>query len=152
MEFFDNPRSALSRAYLFLEKADATTAAERNDFEAFLEASIIFARAAIHRFKTEHGGHPLFNQWWASLAANPTIRFFRDERDFILKEGPAKIGQKLYAGFFDASKNLTISGNVPTKASGYYFYDDLDKQANTTVRNHLTKLKALLTNAHRDFQ
>src|SRR5262245_56415867 len=88
-------RSALSRSSLFLAKAEAVTADERVDFEAFLEASIIFGRAAIHRFKSAHDKHPAWKGWWDSLLNEPAVVFFRDERNWILKQGPPRIGQKL---------------------------------------------------------
>jgi hypothetical protein len=45
-------RTALARAHLFLEKAKACRGTEWVDFEAFLEASIVFGRSALHRLQS----------------------------------------------------------------------------------------------------
>ena len=44
-------REALSRARFFLEKAKGCASDDRGDFEAYLEAAIVFARAAVHRLQ-----------------------------------------------------------------------------------------------------
>jgi hypothetical protein len=43
--------SFISRAKLFLEKAKACPASARGDFEAYLEAALMFARSAILRIE-----------------------------------------------------------------------------------------------------
>jgi len=46
------PRHAISRARLFLDLADECSMEQRDRCEAFMEAAIIFCRAALHRVKT----------------------------------------------------------------------------------------------------
>jgi hypothetical protein len=90
-------RSALSRAKLFLDKAQVTPADHRVEFEAFLEAAIIYARTAVHRFKSLHEKHAKWKPWWDGLGSDPAVNFFRVERDWILKEASPKIHQKVFA-------------------------------------------------------
>ncbi len=85
-------RHAVSRAWFFLGKARECSGGQRRDFEAYLEAAIIFARAAIHRAKAQFEGQPNWKAWWNSLLENDSVEFFRNERDWILKEAPLKIG------------------------------------------------------------
>src|SRR6266498_5452139 len=89
-------RQSLSRARHFLERAAKYPASERVDFEADVEAAIVFSRAAIHRFQRKHKGHPGFKAWWASIESDPAVQFLRDERNQILKEGPTRIGQQVW--------------------------------------------------------
>ena len=123
---------------------------ERNDFEAFLEASIVFARAALHRFKTKHENHLKWKQWWDSLSTEPSVEFFRCERNFILKEGPPKIGQKISMPFINPG-GTTKTPCRPAKATDLYFFDDPQVAAADTVRKHLDAFERLLTDAELQF-
>ncbi len=89
-------RQALSRAQFFVEKAKECSGDAQVDFEAYIEAAIVFARAAVHRLKTKYERHPDWKDWWDSLRGDPAVEFFRTERDWILKEAPPKIGQKAF--------------------------------------------------------
>ena len=60
---------------------------QREEFEAFVEAAIIFGRAAVHRFKTKHERHPAWKAWWDSLLNDPTMTFFaKSEIGFLSKD------------------------------------------------------------------
>ena len=107
-------RSAIGRAKLFLNKAAECTASQRNEFEAFTEAAIVFARSAIQHIHTKYGKknkHPKFQAWWDGLLKIPSLEFIRSERDFILKEAPQKTGQY-------------IGAPTPKHAREFYFYRD----------------------------
>lgn len=140
-------RGALDRARFFLEKAETCRAPERVDFEAFLEASIVFARAAIHRLKTKYNRHPGFKAWFDSLRGDPAIEFFRTERDWILKEAPPKIGQIVYA----TSVGTDAPTHVPDTAGKFYYFEAPAIPATATVARHLQALEACLAEAGRRF-
>jgi hypothetical protein len=123
---------------------------ERNDFEAFLEASIVFARAALHRFKTQHEGHPGWKQWWDSLLTEPSALFFRNERDFILKEGPPRVGQNIFMPFIGPD-GTSAPAFRPEKAADLYYFDDPQVAATDTVRQHLDAVERIVTDAQRQF-
>jgi len=101
-------RHAIERAKFFLAKAKECPADNRVDFEAYLEASIIFGRSAIHRVKSAYKREAEFKDWWDSLFDDPSVKFFKDERDFILKEGSAKLGQKLFCHLLNRQQLLSI--------------------------------------------
>ena len=86
-------RTAVARAEFFLALAEQCSPEQRTEFEAFLEAAIVFARAALHRLKNEFESHPSWNVWFAQLKGNPAVEFFREHRDFVLKEASPKVGQ-----------------------------------------------------------
>jgi len=136
-------RHAVSRARFFLDKAKGCPPDSRIDFEAFLEACIVFARAAVHRTKSKHQGHPNWNSVWSHWRQQPAIQFFRQERDWILKEAPPKLGQKIFPPSIGSSEPTA----VPCSASGFYFYDDPNVPAAVTVEGHLASLEALLATA-----
>jgi hypothetical protein len=130
-------RQALARAKLFLEKAKNARAEERVDFEAFVEASIVFARATLHRMKTRYGRRAGWSDWWESLRGDPAIEFFRTERDWILKESSARVGQKVYlhaAGSKDPP-------SFPRMAQEYYYFKDPATSATSTLEKHLLELE-----------
>ena len=74
---------------------EAESPEQRDVFAAFLEASIIFARIAIHRLHSQFEHHPDWRAWFASLKDDPAVSFFREHRDLILKEGPPKVSQTI---------------------------------------------------------
>jgi hypothetical protein len=141
-------RGALARAAFFLDKAKACPLDAREDFEAFLEASIIFARAAVHRFKTKHDGHPSWKAVWDAWSDEPAVEFFRQERDWILKEAPPKIGQKLFA----PSVGTNTTAYAPSSAAEFYYYYDPGTPATATVEAHLVALRGLLGKAEQVFK
>jgi len=86
-------RHALWRAHFFLSNAEKCTVEDRDVFECFLEASIIFARTALHRLISQFRSVSGWREWFDSYKEDDAILFFKNHRDFILKEDPPKIGQ-----------------------------------------------------------
>ena len=86
-------RDAVSRARYFLSMAKECTAVQRDEYEAFLVAAIIFGRTAFHRLdillKSKQGLRAWFDKQWE----DPSVQVFKIERDYLLKEGPTKVGQ-----------------------------------------------------------
>lgn len=136
-------RSAVSRSRLFLRLANECSPDERVEFEAFIEAAIVFARAALHRFQALHESHPEWKAWWNALRANPSTDFFRAERDWLLKEAPPKIGQR---GFV-ASVGSSQSNYEPSGAGEFYFFEDSSVPATDTIARHLEELERVLKEA-----
>jgi hypothetical protein len=139
-------RSGIARATQFLELAQLCPPDARVDFEAFLEASIVFARSAIHRFQTQYEGHQNWKAWWDSLRGNAAVEFFRTERNWILKEASPKIGQKIFAASIGPGGAHT-PGYQPSKASEFYYFENSEVAATDTVEQHLGELESLLTDA-----
>jgi len=147
-----NSRQALERAKLFLGKARECPIESRVDFEAFLEASIIFARAAIQRVKSSYENKTGFKEWWDSLLGDPSVNFFRIERNWILKEGPPKIGQRIIMSTIKIEPKIgeqtPISDEATNKhfyASDLYYYEDPSIPATETVERHLIVLEKHIT-------
>ncbi|MGB7291003.1 MAG: hypothetical protein WBD99_02360 [Thermodesulfobacteriota bacterium] len=140
-------RSALSRARFFLNKAKACPIDERVDFEAFVEAAIVFGRAAIHRKKTQYKGQPAWKAWWDSLLGDPAVDFFRSERDRILKESSARLGQKIFV----PSIGSTEPSNPPKYAAEFYYFDDPQVPATDTIEQQLNNLSDRLEESERQF-
>lgn len=120
---------------------------ERVEFEAFIEASIVFARAALHRFQTKHRLNKKWKDWWSSQCANSAVNFFRTHRDWILKEAPPRVGQRGFA----ASIGCLRPSYEPTRASEFYYFDDASTSATDTIANHLLDLEMLLNDADEIF-
>jgi len=125
MDVTQESRTAIARAEFFLALAEGCDAQHRLEFEAYLEATIVFARAAIHRAK--QAAPP---SWWSALGGNPSVEFFRNERDHLLKEAPPKINQVVRLGVQE------------TVAAASYYYDDVKTPATETVQRHLLEIRA----------
>ena len=124
---------------MFLEKARTCRVDQKNDFEAFLEASIIYTRSAMHRLQKQYQSHPKWKPWWDSLRSDPSIAFVQDERNWILKEAPPKIGQVIHVG------------PQPSPASSCYFYET-SVPATDTVSRHLERTAELIADGERRFR
>jgi len=151
-------RHAIERAKFFLAKAKECPADNRVDFEAYLEASIVFGRSAIQRVQAIYKKEPVFKKWWKSLENDKSVVFFKEERGRILHEAPSKIGQKLFLPFIKSTTIVggqqvkddepdvidieTITSEKPVFASALYYIDDPSIPATQTVENHLNKMEA----------
>ncbi len=142
------PRHPISRARFFLRLSETSKLDERERFEAFLDASIVFARAALHHLEFDFKGRllkskrPEWKKWWGSLAHVPAVKFFRTERNRILKEGPLKIGQVIRAGKIIKASEL---------ARDFYYFESRDIPATVTVGKHLESLETIVSNAETRF-
>lgn len=143
-------RSALGRAKFFLTKAKECPADSRVEFEAYIEASIVFGRSAIHRVKSEYEKEAGFKKWWDSLLDEPSILFFRNERNWILKIGPSQLGQKLVMPLIKLNVDVgqTMEGDTTDKtdeaisyASDLYYFDDPSIPATQTVEDYVHQLE-----------
>lgn len=150
MNVTHSSRSAMARSQLFLRLASECTADRRIEFEAFLEASIVFARASMHRLQRRHRDHPNWKAWWANLGTNASVQFFRTQRDWLLKEAPPKIGQRAFVRSLvvGAGRSSEPLGYEPTKAAEFYFFDEPDTLATDTVERHLAELERLFKEAN----
>jgi hypothetical protein len=131
-------RDAISRAYYFIAKANSCLLEEQAEHEAFLEAAIIFARTAVHRLQSKYENHPKWKVWWAELKNNRESEFFRKERDFILKEGPPKVGQM-------------INYNPEALSKYLYYYEKPGIPASDTVWKYLDTLSHIVKEAEEAF-
>ncbi len=133
-------RHAISRARFFLDLARQCSIEKRDEFEAYLEASIVFARTALLRLKKENEVHSNWRKWWDGLKSNPAVVFFREERNFIIHEGPPKFGQIILVG-----------GPPVPLATELYYYENPQTPATDTVEKHLNAVEALLIEAKKLF-
>ncbi len=132
-------RTAFGRAEFFLELAEQCTSVQRDEFEAYLEACIVFARSALLRLKTKYEKHPQWKAWFEQLNENSSVNFFRNERNFVLKESSSKIGQRI--GFKSTET-----------AAAHYFYDDYSLTAAQEVRQYLEPYKKTLLDGEEQFK
>ncbi len=86
-------RDAVSRARQFIQMAKGCGVEERDKYEAFLEAAIVFGRAALHRLQPLYEKHPDWKQWWNGLLGDESVEFFKSERNYLLKEGPTNVSR-----------------------------------------------------------
>lgn len=151
LQLTSDSRAAISRARFFLNMAKTSPPEARVEFEAFLEAAIVFARAAVHRFKSKHEQHRDWKDWWDSLRGDPAMNFVRTERDWILKEAPPQLGQKVF-GAFIGSGDAQEPVRKPANAAELYYFEDPSTPATATVERHLESVASLLEEAERKFR
>jgi hypothetical protein len=99
----------------------------------------VFGRAALHRLKSKFDKHANWKGWWNSVLGNESVEFFRGQRNYIVKEGPAKVGQVIRVG-------------VRTeRAEEHYYFESADVPATTTVEKHLNQIEHLVLEAQERF-
>jgi len=132
------PRHPISRVRLFLKEASKCTVTQKDEFEAKLEAAIIFGRNVIHHLQTKYSKHPDWVEWFAALRGNEAVEFFKEHRDVTLKEASPKIGQ--------------IIGFVPAQSASELYFFEPNVQAIDTVQKHLDEMIRLTNEASKLFQ
>lgn len=129
-------RSALERARFFLAKAREVPASDRAAYEAYLDAAIVFARSALQRAHKQFHARAWFKPLWDGLLNDDAVNFFRVRRNWVLKEAPTSVGQRVVLG-------AGVSG-----ADELYFFEP-DATAAQTVAKHLSRIEAIVQRCHR---
>jgi len=106
-------RLKLEQARFFMACAsEAISARQRNAFVNFIEAAIVFARSVTLCLQKEYQGKTNFNRWYSEkqdiMNNDPICRFFKDKRNYVLKEGSAGIHKNIT---ITAGGGLLISGS-----------------------------------------
>jgi len=108
------------------------------------------SRAAPHRLQSTYKRHPSWTTSWDSLCDDPSVEFFRRERDSILKEAPPQIGRKLFMPSIGPG-GIHIDGYSPASADEFYYFDGPETPATVTVRRHFDAYEKVPTDAERRF-
>lgn len=92
-------RRTLEKAWFFVAHAAEAAPTDREAFIAFLEAAIVFGRSVTLHLQKELAHEPGFADWYAAekaaMKGEALLTYFRDTRNFILKEGPAGIRKEI---------------------------------------------------------
>src|SRR5687768_3349954 len=124
-------RDSVSRARLFIEMARQCSAEDRDQHEAFLDAAIVFARSSLQRLRSAYRKRSGWKPWWDALAADASVVFLKHQRNFMLHEGPAPVGQVVYAG-----------GGHPLALDHYYFEHHTVPAVDTLTR-HMDRIEEI---------
>ena len=111
----------------------------RDRCEAFMEAAIIFCRAALHRVRTQYKRRPGWDEWWNGLLNDPDLAFIRRRRDWIVKEAPETFSQ------------VVQPGQPFSFAADCYYYERYDIRATTTLRRCVDATEGHTTDADTKF-
>ena len=88
-------RQTLDRGRFFVEQAVRVGLDDRQVFQHFLEAAIIFGRSVTFHLQKELAHEDGFGDWYAEWQAQlgqiSVCVFLLEKRNFLLKEGPTKI-------------------------------------------------------------
>ncbi len=137
------PSHAISRARFFLKKAVGCNADQGDEFEAYLDAAIIFARTALLRIESAYKSHPHWRPWWDNLLVDhntsPAVEFLRHERNHILHKASAKINRVIHIG-------QTLAG-----ASDSYYYETSEISPTDTVQKHIDTTENIVLDADSRF-
>jgi len=122
-------RTAIARANIMLSLAEECSIKEREQYEALVEAAIIFARAGLHRWKKDAS---YSCEKWRNIENNNSVKFLKNYRDMVLKESEVPFTQ-----IIDFSQN-----NAPRKSDSLYCFE-VGISACQTVREHLKFVESL---------
>jgi len=147
-------RHPISRARFFLQRAEECAVDERDAFEAYLDAAIVFGGSAIQwtQRKHEDKSNPEWKKWWGSLLKDQSIKFFKDYRDDVVHERPLRVHQIIKAGFIPAPGDPDPVNSDPVRqATELYYFESPGIPATETVRRHLEKTTEHVVYAEKHF-
>ena len=88
-------RETLERSRFFVKAARAAEPTDRESFEHYVYAAIVFGRAVTNHLQKEYKHCPGFDDWYeerqSEMRKAPLLRYFYNERTFILKRRPTPI-------------------------------------------------------------
>jgi len=90
--------------------------ARREELQHFIDASIVFGRSVTFHLQKECGNHPEFDSWYEKqqegLRKDAVARFLLDRRNYILKEGPVRLGREMTVSIAEC---LVLSDSIETQ-------------------------------------
>ena len=110
-------RGTLEQARFFLAEAESAAVGGRRDaLGHFMEAYIVFARSVTLHLQKELAHADGFADWYATqqdaMVIEPLFGFFRDRRNYILKEGRLGVRRTVHV---TVREYLHISGSVKVR-------------------------------------
>jgi len=98
-----SPRNPLTRARFLLAQAEALSGDQREAFDTYLQAAIVFGRAIYHHLQTvaqSSGVDTAYRQWFtaksAEMKTDPVLEYFRESRDLLLKERQVTVRRRVF--------------------------------------------------------
>lgn len=110
-------RSKLEQARFFIARtSEAISAQQRDAFINFIEAAIVFARSVTFCLQREYRCKTNFDRWYSEkqnvMKNDPIFRFFKDKRNYVLKEGPVGVYKAVSVVI---EETLSVSASVEVK-------------------------------------
>lgn len=105
-------RAPLKKAHYYAALASDAAKADRAAFHDHVETAIVHARAVTHHLIGEYKNCAGFKEWFNTLWENRLHSFLVRQRNYILKERPAKVHKK---GFVSTEGKITPSGSLECK-------------------------------------
>lgn len=109
-------RRTLERARFFLERAESSEQRDRRALEYYLEAAIVFGRSVTFHLQKEFRHRTGFETWYAEkrsqMAGDPLFEFFKDKRNYVLKEGPIPVRKTVAV---EITASIALSGFVEAR-------------------------------------
>lgn len=141
----------LQKAYFFADRARAAGPAQREEFSNFFEAAIVFARSVTLHLQKEYSHRSGFKDWYSTkqdmMKRDAVCSFFLEQRNFILKEGPANLHKvtsiTIRESFIlsDSIKVKVIRGKPWYRRSPKILWGDLRRIIMKPIRECLEKRK-----------
>lgn len=105
-----SPRNPLTRARFFLAHAEALPSTEREAFDNYLQAAIVFGRSVYHYLRSLAESPDVdaaYRQWFRTksteMKADPVLEYFRDSRDLLLKERQVAVARRIFVTASDVA-------------------------------------------------
>lgn len=102
----------LDAARLFVEQALSAGGTDRA-YRYNLEAALVFGRSVTFHLQKEFKHCPGFEQWYqpwqVKMNSDPNCKYFKDKRNFVLKEGRIALNHTLFA---ESANFILIGGDL----------------------------------------
>jgi len=108
----------LAKARLFASQASSASAKNWEAFAANFEAAVVFGRSVTFHLQKELRSTPGFDTWYEAeqerMRADPVLSLFKDERNFILKQGPARLKDRKHV-LVETAGTVEMAGELQVK-------------------------------------
>jgi hypothetical protein len=144
-------RLKLEQAQFFTARASEAIPAQREAFVNFIEAAIVFARSVTFCLQSEYRHKPDFDSWYLgkqeAMKKDPIFAFFRDKRNYVLKEGSADVHKVVsvsieeHVALSDSVEIKIIRGQPWYRRSPKILWEDLRAAIMKPIRRWLWQRK-----------
>lgn len=111
-------QATLDKSRFFLARAREVSVGDREVFKHFFEAAVVFARSVTFHLQKQLAAKPGFEGWYRKrqqeLVSNQLCRFFLEQRNYILKCGPAAVVVDIRVQLTDA---VTVAANFESRVT-----------------------------------
>jgi len=120
-----SPRNPLTRARFFLAQAEALPGTEREAFDNYVQAAIVFGQSVYEYLASPPGADAAYRNWFRAksitMEANPVLAYFRKSRNLLVHRRHVQVQRRIFGTASEMLPSLSMyaEGRV-TRSEPWY--------------------------------